>query len=813
MLIPRGYIQMIIHRMTIHLLYLHSNRGQASSMEKRWFHSMLFNEELKHRSGLSKSMDSLGPFENTSGSEDPVIYDRDKNIDSGDDSDNSTANNMDTFFDVRDIRSLISDDIFLVRDRNGNSYSIYFNIENFLFEIDNDRSFMNELESSFYSYLNNGSQSDNHYYDRYMYDTQYSWNNHIFNCIDSYLRSEISIDNYISGDSYNYSDSYMYSYICNESVNSSDNESSSIRISTNRSDFNMRRRYNDLDINKKYKHLWVQCESCYGLNYKKFFKSKLNHCFFHLLNSESRHKKLSNFETNGWKNWLNSHYNYQYNFSKITSSQLALQKQRNGVNQSHTISNKASTKLDSYEQKNVFHYKKQNDYVMDSLSSKTKNFKKQYGYDLLSQKYINYREGKDSYISLLPLQVKGSRKIPYNYNTNKPPIFYMPAGIYMSHYLGEDCIKIDIEAWDNMDTETRMDKNTKTGINFYSIINQIDTKDLSYLAIDKQIKPSSGKKIFFDWMGMNEEILNRPISNLHLWFFPELLGLYDTYRIKPWIIPTKSLLFHFNGNQTTSENKKLKNRNQNKWKSTTEAELDFFLKRYFLFQLRWHSSLDQRIFNSIQIYYLLLRLNNPKQISISSIQRGEMRLDLLLIQKDLNLTELINKGVLIIEPVRLSIQGDGLFIMYQTIVISLVHKSNHQTNRKNQQNENDYKNSFDESIKRHRHERVLEKRDEKNYAFVVPENILAPRCRRELRIQICLNSEKKITFLEESKHLDKDPKNLDRDRNKLMKLKFFLWPNYRLEDLACMNRYWFDTSNGSRFGMSRIYMYPRFTIN
>nr|YP_009488187.1 acetyl-CoA carboxylase beta subunit [Papaver rhoeas]AWD30589.1 acetyl-CoA carboxylase beta subunit [Papaver rhoeas]UTA98101.1 acetyl-CoA carboxylase subunit [Papaver rhoeas] len=265
-------------------------------MEKRWFHSMLFNEELKHRSGLSKSMDSLGPIENTSGSEDPVIYDREKNIDSGDDSDNSSANNMDTFFDVRDIRSLISDDIFLVRDRNGNSYSIYFNIENFIFEIDNDRSFMNELESSFYSYLNNGSQSDNHYYDRYMYDTQYSWNNHIFNCIDSYLRSEISIDNYISGDSYNYSDSYMYSYICNESVNSSDNESSSIRISTNRSDFNMRRRYNDLDINKKYRHLWVQCESCYGLNYKKFFKSKLNvceQCGYHLKMSSSDRIELS----------------------------------------------------------------------------------------------------------------------------------------------------------------------------------------------------------------------------------------------------------------------------------------------------------------------------------------------------------------------------------------------------------------------------------------------------------------------------------------------------------------------------------------
>nr|UTA97977.1 hypothetical chloroplast RF1 [Papaver radicatum subsp. laestadianum] len=613
-----------------------------------------------------------------------------------------------------------------------------------------------------------------------------------------------------------------------------------------------------------------------------------------ILYSESRHKNLSSFEMNGWKNWLNGHYNYQYNFSKIPSSQLVLQKRRNGINQSHTISNKASTKLDSYEKKFFSHYEKQNAYIMDSLSSKNKIYKKQYEYDLLSQKYINYREGKDSYISLSPFQVKGSLKIPHQYNTNKPPIFYMPAGIYMSHSLREDCIvdtdknmdrkyfdwrivsfclrkKIDIEAWANMDTETRMNKNTKTGTSYYSISNQIDTKDLSYLAIDKQIKPSSGKNFFFDWMGMNEEILNRPISNLQLWFFPELLGLYDAYRIKPWIIPTKSLLFHFNGNQTTSEKKQdldlelenqnqeekeesaqenlgsdlsnqekevkedygdsyiKKSRNQNKWKSTTEAELDFFLKRYFLFQLRWHGSLDQRIINSIQIYCLLLRLNNPKQIAISSIQRGEMRLDILLIQKDLNLTELINKGVLIIEPVRLSIQGDGLFIMYQTIAISLVHKSNHQTNRKKKKKENGYNNSFDESIKRHRHERLLEKRNEKNYAFIVPENILAPRCRRELRIQICLNSEKINvldrnkpfykknnikncgTFLDESKHLDKDPKNLD--RNKGLKMKFFLWPNYRLEDLACMNRYWFDTSNGSRFSMSRIYMYPRFTIN
>lgn len=42
-----------------------------------------------------------------------------------------------------------------------------------------------------------------------------------------------------------------------------------------------------------------------------------------------------------------------------------------------------------------------------------------------------------------------------------------------------------------------------------------------------------------------------------------------------------------------------------------------------------------------------------------------------------------------------------------------------------------------------------------------------------------------------------------------MKLRLFLWPNYRLEDLACMNRYRFDPTNGSHFRMLRIRMYPR----
>nr|YP_009562911.1 acetyl-CoA carboxylase carboxyl transferase beta [Sinojackia microcarpa]YP_009627185.1 acetyl-CoA carboxylase carboxyl transferase beta [Sinojackia sarcocarpa]QAV58436.1 acetyl-CoA carboxylase carboxyl transferase beta [Sinojackia microcarpa]QCC62114.1 acetyl-CoA carboxylase carboxyl transferase beta [Sinojackia sarcocarpa]QTT78639.1 acetyl-CoA carboxylase subunit beta [Sinojackia microcarpa]QUT08999.1 acetyl-CoA carboxylase carboxyl transferase beta subunit [Sinojackia sarcocarpa]QUT09082 len=278
--------------MTIHLLYFHANRGRENSMKKRRFNSMLSKKGLKHRCGLSKSMGSLGSIENTGESEDPNRNDnRDKNIHSWGDSDYS---NVDHLFGIEDIRNFISDDTFLVRDNNGDSFSIYFDIENQIFEINNDRSFLNELESCFYSYHhsgypNNGSKNDDPYYDRYMYDTQYSWNNHINSCIDSYLHSQ-SIDTYVVSGSHNYSDSYIYSSICGESGNTSESESSSIRISTNGNDLTIKENANDLDVTQKYKHLWVQCENCYGLNYKKFFKSKMNiceQCGYHLKMSSS----------------------------------------------------------------------------------------------------------------------------------------------------------------------------------------------------------------------------------------------------------------------------------------------------------------------------------------------------------------------------------------------------------------------------------------------------------------------------------------------------------------------------------------------
>nr|YP_009582527.1 AccD [Alstroemeria hybrid cultivar]QBK84149.1 AccD [Alstroemeria hybrid cultivar] len=269
-------------------------------MEKWWVNSTLFNEKLEHRCGLSKSMDSSDAIGHTSGSDESVLNGTGKDIPNWGNSDSYSFSNVDYLFDIRNIWSLISDDTFLVRDSNGDSYSLYFDIENHIFEIDNDSSFLSELESVFSNYLNSGSKSNNYYYYPYMYHTQFSWNNHINSCIDSYLNFEVSINSSIWGRTHNYSDSYSYisRFICTESVSDSESESSNIKTNSNGNDFNIRERSNDfdIDISQKYRHLWVQCENCYGLNYKKFFRSKMNiceQCGYHLKMSSSDRIELS----------------------------------------------------------------------------------------------------------------------------------------------------------------------------------------------------------------------------------------------------------------------------------------------------------------------------------------------------------------------------------------------------------------------------------------------------------------------------------------------------------------------------------------
>nr|YP_009335561.1 hypothetical chloroplast RF19 [Schoenolirion croceum]APO12705.1 hypothetical chloroplast RF19 [Schoenolirion croceum] len=585
-----------------------------------------------------------------------------------------------------------------------------------------------------------------------------------------------------------------------------------------------------------------------------------NYCMTQgIFNSKPRHKKIHKYGMNKWKIWLRGHY--QYNLSQTKWAHLVSKKWQNRVNQCYTIQKKDSMKLDLYKKDPLIHYMKQNYYAVDSLMSQKEKLKKHYGYDLLSYKYINYGDSKDSYIYGSTLQGK-DKKIIYNLNTLESESFYGLISIAISDYLEKGSI---------IDTNKNLDRKFfDYRIPHFCLRNNIDIETSTNTYIDTKIHKNaktetknSKKKDFFDWMGMNQERLYRTISNLEPWFFPEFVLLFDAYKIKPWIIPIKLLIFHFHRNANISQSEKIdvnkkkneqqgqgdlvsdlrkqnkkkdveedytgtnikKGRKKKQYKSKKEAELDFFLKKYFLFQLRWDDPLNQRMISNIQVYCLLLRLIDPREIAISSIQRGEMHLDAMLIQKDLTLTELIKRGIFIIEPIRLSMKRDGKYIIYQTISISLVDKNKHQTNGKCIiKNRYVDKKNLDGSVAQDSN--MLVNRNKNYYDFLVPENILSPRRRRELRILICFNYQNQNwnvvdrnpifcnqNNIKNSGQFLNEKKHLNTETDKFIKFKLFLWPNYRLEDLACMNRYWFDTNNGSHFSMSRIHMYPRFKIS
>nr|QJQ75527.1 hypothetical chloroplast RF19 [Glycyrrhiza asymmetrica] len=576
-----------------------------------------------------------------------------------------------------------------------------------------------------------------------------------------------------------------------------------------------------------------------------FLKNEIKNYFCRIqgiCHSKLRHKNLPDSVMNQWTNWLKVHY--QYDLPQSRWSRLVPQNWRNRINEHRVAQNKDLTEYDSYEKTQLILYKKQQ---VDLVKLK-KIFKrkKQYKYDLLSYKFLNYADNKESYIYgyRSPFQEKKKQAISYNYNTQKKEFLDITGDISINNYIAEDTI-IDME------------KN----------------KDRKY----------------FDWMEMNVEILNHSISNPKFWFFLKFWVLYDTYKTNPWIIPTELLFFNFYGKNvsetknftgkkkriddilSSSKKKKSlefelgtgnlakeeyasridlnsafsnqeidyersdrqrvdKSLNKKEYRRNLRIERAFVLTKYLGFYLNYLPSLEERIMNNIKVYYLMVDLKKKKNFVIDSIQRGELCLDTLVLQKNQKGFTLAKRGedkelmenkIFFLETARQSIKNYEQFFIYQTTRLSLIHKSNRSINQGNPEKSRVDRKNLDKYIPRTRDQKRIENKEKNHYDLLVPENLLSARRRRELRILICFNlrnrNSRNTIFDNENKinnccQVLAKNKDLDKEQKKLMNFKLFLWPNYRLEDLACINRYWFDTHNGSRFSIIRLHMYPRLKI-
>nr|YP_010893012.1 acetyl-CoA carboxylase carboxyltransferase beta subunit [Chlorophytum laxum]WJQ22888.1 acetyl-CoA carboxylase carboxyltransferase beta subunit [Chlorophytum laxum] len=206
-------------------------------MKKWWFNSMLSKdkEKLEHKYGLSKSMDSLNAVGHTGGSKELPLNDI-------------------YIFDILNYINIfdISNDINIDLKKKevldidiSNAFDILNNINILDISISNDFDIPNDINI----------------FNDFDIPNDIDINKNIFNNLNT--SNDMNISNDID---------------INKNIFNNSNISNDMNIS------------NDIDINKKYRNLWVQCENCYGLNYKKFFKSKMNiceQCGYHLKMSSS----------------------------------------------------------------------------------------------------------------------------------------------------------------------------------------------------------------------------------------------------------------------------------------------------------------------------------------------------------------------------------------------------------------------------------------------------------------------------------------------------------------------------------------------
>nr|YP_009974078.1 Ycf1 [Marattia cicutifolia]QNH93904.1 Ycf1 [Marattia cicutifolia] len=284
--------------------------------------------------------------------------------------------------------------------------------------------------------------------------------------------------------------------------------------------------------------------------------------------------------------------------------------------------------------------------------------------------------------------------------------------------------------------------------------------------------------------------------NLMLWLFPEFIEETDKHGTKTIFVPKNSILQKGNKIPPSERSQKLRMsyRYERQKMKSEELSLKERKNHYYLFQWRWRSKkLGSRMQRIKDLASLLSVIEN--QQDLTGFCR-EMKIDVNLL--NLFFTESKKKILdqfLTISSHRLPKVLDDQILMYKMVSTLLKF-----IDRFERRIDGDI---FSQCISRL--SLINDKQDFIHWYNL--EDLLLPRRRRELRVLRSLILEKKYTKFEPWMRNVQETQTPD-PPDQTQFIKRFLWPIHRLEDLACMNRFWFNTSNGSRFTMLRIRMYP-----
>ena len=270
-------------------------------------------------------------------------------------------------------------------------------------------------------------------------------------------------------------------------------------------------------------------------------------------------------------------------------------------------------------------------------------------------------------------------------------------------------------------------------------------------------------------------------SNLVLWLIPPFIEKKYITEMEKINIPKISLLKQ--KNQINIQNKK----------SLRERE-----RHQTIRQWKWKSKNVEKKFKELGDIASLMTFMQDQEnvISLSAKMRENLDLFRLLFCRDIG----INKLTINSEH-RLPRVLDDEILMYKVVSVFLKSKVRFKK----------FLNLKNLNKSRLRME-IFRNNQKRNFSLINLEDIMLPKHRKELKVLnlLYLNKNKILnldkSFVEEN---EKTPMKLQKiqDENQNLTIKHFLWPSFRLEDLACVNRFWFNTNNGSRFTMLRIRMY------
>lgn len=556
------------------------------------------------------------------------------------------------------------------------------------------------------------------------------------------------------------------------------------------------------------------------------------------------HEKPQDLKENDWKQWLRCFD--RYNLSPQIWSRINPNKCRNIVNKQCTC----------YEERFV-PYEQQEDSifatVMEPFLGLLRKMNKRYRYDLLSYSYLN---------STKDLDILNLTDIP------GPPV--QPAipderditdreGILKEKFIND----IIEEDWKG--TDFNIVNGSRSTVDIYDAIRSCDYDHTT--SIDRQKKKTdfiTNQQGIDETRRENVGIMDSPkiekrISQLDLnfWLFPELLGIKNIYyETKSKFIPGNSLLREERERKKIEEEERKETtnvleqiigiRSNVKNKQVEDGQdkngqvehqdgqvedqqtdgkkknnkglfqckvVDVLGKKRFFYLAnicRVMSGMkdpgtylriqERNIDLSLMAFCIAIQKNSSankisKELALQRNVRGKVR-------NDNGIRE--DKKIMVFQPYRLSSIVDDQFLMYKIVSISLKLKK-----RAGEWIDGDF---YDGSVQRGK---ILG--DEKNiFSSLNLEDILLPKRRREFRILNRFDLENDHVGFSNGKDIQNDEELMGRDQHLSVDttqiIKRFLWPSYRLEDIICMNRYWFNTNDGSRSAMLRIRMYP-LTVN